>query len=827
MKFAGVRYLLVAAVFAFGCSSAGGVDSPAGDRDAGPGGGSGYGGSGPVKVDAGAISDGALGKNDGSTEPVGSNLTTDAVTFNWDPHVCSGCLGGGGATSGGGGSSGSGGASAGTGAGGRGAGGASGIGGSATGADASVGVGGSAAGGAMVGSGGRPASGGATGGGGYAGSSGGQSDAGVSPDVATDVRLPLDSPGLPSSDASPDAVGGAGGSDLGPSGPDARPSDVVTSCQARIVPVIPALDRIDRLVAGENARIVLRAVADAGGPSAATPWTWTATWDGAPLAVAQAGVVEPDTAAFTIANPGNYTFTARAGNCFVQLPGYAVAPNACASCDKSVVLRAAPPATSDVPVQSGALTLLGSSPFDQSNPILARGVAVKIAASIGSGLVTSYVRINDAYGGLVADGLADANVGGFATRLRALDNNRSALRYDVLVVPLDGEDGATIAATAPQLYPGRDPNGLNSPLPLTGGRTITGTTLDVNGRPVADARVMLTNQDPSSMQQRHDLVFSSVGRSDAQGKFTLHVQGGPYWVSFAPPIDSGLTEILSDSSVSVASDSTLSFQWSAPTTAALSLKVVDSAGVPAPGVSVRLTSSSQSSGVGTLSGALISSQQAKGNVQVEDTTDATGAVLFAKLPANTDYDVLLMPASPGAYSATTATAVRLEAGGTSKQVSLVAQSIIKGRLVVRAASPVQIDLATVSIVAYDRSSDAPEAPRAIMANADGSFLFGVTPNRRYILVAVPDIGSGYARTFVGPGPMQASEYVVTQALLTSTSWKAKVMDENQNGLTDTALQVYCDATWPNCVDPAVPLAETTSSVGGAFQLELADPGSRF
>jgi hypothetical protein len=101
----------------------------------------------------------------------------------------------------------------------------------------------------------------------------------------------------------------------------------------------------------------------------------------------QTGVVEPDTAAFAISSPGKFTFTARAGSCVADLPGYAVGPNACTACDKSVVLRAAPAVTSDVPMQSGALTLLGSSPFGQSNVVLARGVAVKVSASIGSGLV--------------------------------------------------------------------------------------------------------------------------------------------------------------------------------------------------------------------------------------------------------------------------------------------------------------------------------------------------------------------------------------------------------------------------------------------------------
>lgn len=822
MRLATASWVFVAAALALGCS-AGSADSIGAPPAAGGAQGSaGNGGSiGPAN-DAGYVGKGgaaatdASSHRDASTEPVGSNLTADAVTFNWDTLACLGCSGGGGAV-GGGGTGGS--SSSGTSANGSGgksaAGGSSGGGGAVPNWDAAAPVGGSAAGGASAGNGGRVGAGGAAGGG--AGIGGG-SDAGVpAMDAGVSADLPRGDAGLPTyadaaSDASrPDLI----------SGPDAKPGDLGVSCQARIVPVIPVLDRIDRLVAGENTQVVLRAVADVGGPLAGSTWTWGAYWESSPFAVAQLGAAEPDTAAFAVSSPGRYLFTARSGNCYAELPGFAVAPNVCTNCDKSVVLRAAPPINSSLPTQSGGISI------DEPNVILSPGVAVTVVPSIDSRLVKSYVRINDTSGGLVADGMADTTVGGFVTRLRLLDSARVVLRYDVLVVPLDGEDGATIAATAPELYRSKDPTTLNakSPLVLAGGFKVTGTVLDVNGQPVADARVVLTNQEPSSAKQRADLVFSSVGRSDAQGTYALYVQPGAYWVSFSPPLDGGLPEVISDSSVIVTGDSTLSFQWSSAATAALALRVVDAMGVPVEGTSVRVTSSSQSSNVGVLSGSLISSQQARGDVEVQETTDATGTVLFPKLPASADYAVLLMPSVPGPYAATTATTVRLEADGTSTQVSLSAQAMIRGKLVARVAS-LPIDFTTVAIVGYDRSLDAPEAARATAVNADGSFAFGVTPRRPYVLMAVPAAGSGYARSFVGPGPMQASEFVVTQNLLTSLPWKAKVVDDNRIGIADTALQAYCDPSWPNCVDPTVPLAETMADAGGSFQLELADPASR-
>ena len=832
MRFAGAYCLLVGAAWALGCSAAGSsVGSPGGGAGFGGfsgsqgSGGSWFAGSSGSKVDAAASSSDAGSRGDGAVESLASNLATDATSFNWDTHVCSGCSGGGGA--GGGGTTGVGPGGVSGGSGGKGPGGATsgGTGGSSgkgglPSSDAGAGASGS------VGAGGSASVGGRSGAGGSVGVGGGYSaDAASSPDAgAVDTKLATDLP-VPA-DAAPDVRGGGGSDSMPDSGPSQLP-DALPTCVAQIVPVVPALARLDRLVAGSNTKVVLHADVISGSVPTGALWSWQAFWEGSPLSVpAVVGTQDPAAAMFPIVSPGNYTFRATSGACQVAVSGYAVAANACTSCDKSVILRAAPPVTADVPVQSGAMALLGSSPFDQNNVILARGVPVRVLPSVGSKVVNSYVRINDALGSLVVDGLADAQAGGFATQLLALDNNRSVLKYDVLVVPINGTDDGTVPATAPQLYQSLAPSGINGSFALAGGVTVTGITRSVSG-PLQDVRVMLTNQDPASLQQRRDLVFSSVGRSDAQGSYALHVQKGTYWVSFSPPPSSGLSEAMGASSITIGSDANLAFQWNAPTTAGLTLTVVDSMGAALPGVSVRVTSS-QSQSVGSLTltptGGAASSQPASGNVQVEDTTDAAGMVVFDKLPANETYDVLLVPATPDAHAATTTMTVILAAGGTSMTAPLWPQSNIIGQLVARTSLP--LDYAGVSIVAYDRTIDSPEAPRAVKANPDGSFVFGVTPGRPYVLLATPDIASGYARTFVGPGPVRASEFVITQNLLTSMPWSAVVMDETQNGLPDTALQVYCDPSWPNCVDPGVPLAETTSDVGGAFDLALPDPSSR-
>jgi hypothetical protein len=842
--------LLVLAPLAAGCmgasdSAAGVGRSDAGVAYSGGAGGmaAGSGGSTGWKADAGTFpASDASATQDGSREAVPSNLTGDAASFNWDTYSCPGCGAVGGTPSSG--TQGSGGGPGGSGSGG----------GSRGGGGASAPGGGSGAAGTTS-SGGRSGSGGSIGLGGFSGPGGSSALGGSTSATGAGGSSGRDAGSLPSADATPPRDGNISGSDLPPfspdlraaeaggavdggaiylpdTGADSRGSDVVDTqpaCVAQIVPLVPALARLNRLVAGPNTKVVLRAEVVSGALPSGIPWSWEETWESSLLSPAAIGQQDPAAALFVIANPGTYTFRATAGACQATVSGYAVAANACGPCDSSVIVRAAPPATIAVPVQAGSMTLLGVSPFDQNNIILSPGVPVLVAPSAGSRMVNSYVRINDLQGGLVVDGLADPRAGGLAAQLLALDSNRSVLKYDVLVVPFDGSDGETAGATAPQLFQGLEPSSINGSFPLVGGVTLTGSTVASAGQPVSDVRVMLSNQDPTSAQQRPDLLFSSVGRSDAQGSYTLHVQKGTYWASFSPPPGMGLAEALGTAAVTIAGDASLAFQWDRATTATLALIVVDAVGVALPGVSVRL-SSFQSRSVGTLTltsaGGAVVRQPANGNVQIEGTTDTAGAIVFPGLPADAAYDLLLVPATQGAYAATTTTSLMLGAGGTSTVVQLRPQATIHGQLSVRASGAPALDFASVKIVAYDRSVDSPEAPRAMMAAPDGSFAFGATPGRPYVLLAVPGVGSGYARTFVGPGPVEASEFVITQPLLGSMEWRAAVMDERQYGLAETALQIFCDVSWPNCVDPAVPLAETTSDANGFFDLALPDPSSR-
>jgi hypothetical protein len=606
--------------------------------------------------------------------------------------------------------------------------------------------------------------------------------------------------------------------------PDSLAPDISSHCVAKIEAVVPATASLERfsLVAGVNAQVVLRAEVVSGGPAAGASWTWQATRDGTPIAIAAVGQQDPSVVAFPIANEGTYTFTAldKTGACLATAQAFPVSANACAPCDKSVIVRAAPPATSDIPVQSGAIALSGSSPFSQTNVVLARGVTVEVSPSIESHLVASYVRINTVLGDLVADGEADPMTGGFSAQVLTVDENRALLKYDVLVVPLD------VPATAPQLFQNLTPSNINSmSFSLVGGVTVTGTTTTSSGQAVGDVRVMLTNQNPASTSQASDLLFSSVGRSDAStGNFTLHVQPGKYWVSISPPDGSGLAETLAPAAVTLTGNTTLDFKWDVPSTATLVLNVADAAGNPSIGARVRLTSA-QSRAVGTLT-AGTSSQVANGNIQVEGTTNSSGQVIFDKLPDGATYDALLVPAPLGQLAATTRLSLTVPAGGATQNARLLAQGRINGQLTARSSGSASVDWTRVNVIAYDRSNDTAEAPLVVTANPNGTFSLGLSPGRPYVVLAVPDVSTGLARTFVGPGPLQTSEFTITQNVQAAMAWTATVMDESQHGLTGTALQVFCGASWPNCIDSTIPLAETTSQDSGAFQLALPDPATR-
>jgi hypothetical protein len=74
--------------------------------------------------------------------------------------------------------------------------------------------------------------------------------------------------------------------------------------------------------------------------------------------------------------------------------------------------------------------------------------------------------------------------------------------------------------------------------------------------------------------------------------------------------------------------------------------------------------------------------------------------------------------------------------------------------------------------------------------------------------------------------MQATEFEIEQRMATQMAWASLVMDETQTVLGGTAVQIFCEASWPLCVDATIPIAETTAAADGSFHLGLPDPASR-
>jgi len=287
---------------------------------------------------------------------------------------------------------------------------------------------------------------------------------------------------------------------------------------------------------------------------------------------------------------------------------------------------------------------------------------------------------------------------------------------------------------------------------------------------------------------------------------------------------------------------TIDFQWDPPSAATLTLNVVDADGMPVPGARVRVTSH-QAPKVGTLTvqnaGGAPTTEDAYANVQVEGTTSPSGAVAFPNLPAssNASYDLLIVPATLSARATTTTVlALPVPSGGSIQTVQLQAQIGINGQLLAPNSLPAPLDFSSVTIRTYDQSADSPESQTATAVRTDGSFSVFVTPGRSYVLLAVPPTDSGAARTFVGPGPMQASEFTVTQKLMASIMWKGTVRTSDPRNsslpkipIPGTVLQIRClggPKAWPYCFDGTAALAETTSDANGAFQFALADPSTR-
>lgn len=680
------------------------------------------------------------------------------------------------------------------------------------------------------GAGGGTGMGGAPGTGGRGGAGGSAMDAMAAIDLAMRPDATAqDSPVRPGDSAAadlappPDLTRDAGAAEAGPEvGPaDLAPAtDLPVGCGARIVPVVPAGLRDDQnLVAGPNITVVLRAEI-AGGAAPGIAWSWSGKWNGQPLAPPDLDAVDSALAAFPTKDTGTYSFTAAAGDCVATFTRPARGPEGCRACDYGIDVQVVSPPSYGLASQSGYF------PYAQDISLVESHVANFFVGKAGR-VIPAYVRINDAAGVLVADGYAAPSVG-FVRPLLVLASNGDFARYQVLVVPMDGTGDGTLGATAPQLFPDLVVGELENRalLELSGGITVLGT-VTAAGQPANDVRVMLSNQSPAAPEPKK-LVFSSVGRSNPQGGYTLAVQPGQYWVSFSPPASAGLPEAIDPLPLALTAGATLDLDWQALATVPLSLSVQDAQGGPAANTRV-LVRSTQMAAAGTLTmrnGPTVVTRALNGRVQTEAATDAFGRVTFPAVPADGTYDLVLVPAQPGPMAATTRLSIQPRAGA-SYAVALAMEQSIVGRLEVGGGQAV--DWSKVQVVAFDKSAVVPEPARAVVPGVDGAFSLGVSPGRHYAVVVWPDPSTSLARTFVGPGLLQASRFPIRQKVPNVLAWSSSVVMSNvspRTGVAGATLQATCHPDYWRCIDPDVPLAETTTGEGGAFTLNVPDPATR-
>jgi hypothetical protein len=129
----------------------------------------------------------------------------------------------------------------------------------------------------------------------------------------------------------------------------------------------------------------------------------------------------------------------------------------------------------------------------------------------------------------------------------------------------------------------------------------------------------------------------------------------------------------------------------------------------------------------------------------------------------------------------------------------------------------------VHVVARDLGSGVVAPVQTAVAGDRGVYSLSVAPGRQYQLVADPPLGSGLARTVLGPpmdvgaGDTVAPDFTVAPAVsFTSTA-------RGLNGaiaIAGAVVQVFCVASSAGCLDATLPLAEAVTGPDGKFTVAL-------
>jgi hypothetical protein len=630
---------------------------------------------------------------------------------------------------------------------------------------------------------------GGSGGGGGAGGSGG----GFYPDAGSSADGGFPSPG----DASADAFGGP------PPPPPPPPKD----CTITISGVDP--QDLTQVPVGPTAKVRVEGTVDGPRVPATPLWRWTVIREETRTTLTPAVVeMNPAVREFPVTVAGRYTITAEV----------AATANGPTVCNATVVatgvddptvqfwLRITPP-TSDLPVMEGTIVTVSKGQSISRDLSIDRGLqlAINPQDETGRDAINAYVRITSPNSSVRLEGHTQG--GPYSVNLDA------HLMYDVLVIP----DGLI----APKLFQG-SPAVLNQTFfRMEEGVPVSGHLTGPNG-PIKDGRILLQG-----------LVPSTVGRTLADGKYQLRVQGQlpDFTAVFIPPADSGLPQarVVAGRGVRIyptTQSSSIDFAWAALPSTGLDLSVRRSDNTPAGKVRVRLASVAGSlPPAGTLTIQRGFDLPAEAFVEIERDTDAGGLVSFNGLPAG-KYTATLSPLD-GAAAITTVTLDLSTPGGPAMQTVKLARKVsLTGKLL-----PATLTTGA-TVLALDADSDPGNAPPSAQVDGEGRYTLALDPGRHYALVLEPLparlLPRRFLRSIVAPDKDSTRDDLTVPQGLTI----AGIVDSGGTPIKGALVEAYCIGLPPACIEdtnsPSTsnvrPTAESVTDESGAYRLLVPDPG---
>jgi hypothetical protein len=632
-------------------------------------------------------------------------------------------------------------------------------------------------------------------------------------DAATDTVFPSPDTGSGGS-VGTGGAGGSGGSGTGGAGgsPDdggvSPPTDgggVPRPCAVALRPIGAA--SLQRLLAGTGAVSVIRAELAGDEPGSARSWSWSVFYQGAP-AVFTRGTREQGVIRLSTERPGSYFIQATTfldgSSCSGSDTAEASNPLATVESNLFRTLVLPPEGSTEWAPFTQPLAMTASAAVDTPIPLSA-GIQVAISPvdPIRNRTIPSYVRISSGSRLLRLDGFA--GTAPFTTRLIA-----GAL-YEVLVVPAAADGSGVGAPQAPLYQDGLEVTQLADPtrFRLDPGVPVRGRIVRA-GSGQANTRVVL----------RGALLASTVASTASDGSFEVLVRPGVDTFVASPPADSGLPEVVMPVPASLWSISSprIDLDWRFLATERVTVAIRAADGAPVAGSRVRVKANLAAVADAKVTDSVEHAwSPVAGVMRDERTSGADGTAVFPLLPRG-DYTVTVVPAE-GRPEGITTTHLVVSAGGPAVQpIVLAARVPLAGKLTGDG------DLANIAVVATDVGSDVLVAPIEARSASDGSFTLSVSPGRRYLLLAHPPAQSAFARTQIGVGPVEATEFGLTHKMRPRIAWTGRVHSAQAptTGIAGAVIKAYCYPGTIECADPTVPLAEAVSGSDGSFSTWLPD-----